>query len=151
MFAGLLYCAGCGHKLHNCRRAGFAAQPCFAGKCRSQQQAGHRNRISGWKSRINEKRSSPFGLLLYIGMFSCVMNIQTGFTLQKRCQYGTIVLSRKKLVAKRRRHARVYKGIAAASVTFCGKEEWRSGMRNPQPFGWGFWMERSPFRRGKHW
>ena len=24
------------------------------------------------------------------------------------------------------------------SVTFCGKEEWRSGMKNPQPFGWGF-------------
>ncbi len=30
-------------------------------------------------------------------------------------------VSRKKLVAQRRRHARVYKGIAAASVTFCGK------------------------------
>ena len=26
----------------------------------------------------NEKRSSPFELLLYVGMFSCVMNIQTG-------------------------------------------------------------------------
>lgn len=29
--------------------------------------------------------------------------------------------TRKKLVAQRRRNARVYKGIAAASVTFCGK------------------------------
>ena len=33
--------------------------------------------------------------------------------------------TRKKLVAQRRRNARVYKGIAAASVTFCGKEERR--------------------------
>ena len=64
--------------LQVCRRTGFTAQPCFAGECRSQQQTGRRNRISGWESRINEKRSSPFGLLLYIGMFSCVMNIQTG-------------------------------------------------------------------------
>ena len=64
--------------LQVCRRIGFSAQSCFAGERRSQQQAGRRNRISGWKSRINEKRSSPFGLLLYIGMFSCVMNIQTG-------------------------------------------------------------------------
>ena len=33
--------------------------------------------------------------------------------------------TRKKLVAQRRRHARVYKDIAAANVTFCGKEERR--------------------------
>ena len=33
--------------------------------------------------------------------------------------------TRKKLVAQRRRNARVYKGTAAASVTFCGKEERR--------------------------
>ena len=64
--------------LQVCRRIGFAEKPRSAGECRSQQQTGRRNRISGWKSRINEKRSSPFGLLLYIGMFSCVMNIQTG-------------------------------------------------------------------------
>ena len=66
--------------LQVCRRIGFAAKPCFAGECRSQQQTGRRNRISGWKSRINEKRSSPFGLLLYIGMFSCVMNTRTGLS-----------------------------------------------------------------------
>ena len=46
--------------------------------------------------------------------------------------------SRKKLGAQRRRHTLLYKGIAAASVTFCGEEEWRSGMRNPQSNGWGF-------------
>ena len=33
--------------------------------------------------------------------------------------------TRKKLGAQRRRNARVYKGTAAASVTFCGKEERR--------------------------
>ena len=32
--------------------------------------------------------------------------------------------SRKKLGAQRRRHALLYKGIAAARVTFCGEEEW---------------------------
>ena len=37
---------------------------------------------------------------------------------------------------------------SAASVTFCGKEWWRRGIKNPQSNDWGFWMERSPFRRG---
>ena len=31
--------------------------------------------------------------------------------------------NRKKLIAKQRRNACVYKGIAEASVTFCGEEE----------------------------
>ena len=31
------------------------------------------------------------------------------------------VQARKKLVAQRRRRARVYKGVAAASVTFCAE------------------------------
>lgn len=79
------------YPLQVCRRTGFTAQPCFAGECRSQQQTGRRNRISGWESRINEKRSSPFGLLLYIGMFSCVMNIQTAVELSKSLGSRTVM------------------------------------------------------------
>ena len=56
--------------------------------------------------------------------------------------------SRKKLMVQLRCHARAYKGIAAASVTFCGKEERRRVWNDD------LWKEKSsrtihsPRRRG---
>ena len=77
--------------------------------------------------------------------------VQDGFSLfVYREQKDTIRRrrTRKKLAASRSVVSALASEQQRRSVTFCGEEEWQSGTKNPQPFGWGFWMERSPFRRG---
>ena len=55
--------------------------------------------------------------------------------------------TRKRLVANQSHCEHACKRTGEVSMTFCGEEEWRSGMRKAQPNGWAFWMECGPLRR----